>query len=196
MKVESESEVAQSCLTLSDPMDCSPPGSSIHGIFRATVLEWGATSILRAANSQGRWDSKSGWAKSGFPWGSLQRFTVSLIHSVLKRRNTEALPCQHPGAPERKSRWGGRLTASLGIQAALGFWVCYRCLRTTDNRADLSLIRKSPVPFQEFVGNRPNNLQTAFTTECFTSRGKCVIHQCRILVLLGPPWTLPKLYWK
>ena len=39
MKVESESEVAQSCLTLSDPMDCSLPGSSIHGIFRATVLE-------------------------------------------------------------------------------------------------------------------------------------------------------------
>ena len=42
MKVESESEVAQLCLTLSDPMDCSLPGSSIHGIFRATVLEWGA----------------------------------------------------------------------------------------------------------------------------------------------------------
>ena len=42
MKVESESEVTQSCLTLSDPMDCDPPGSSIHGIFRATVLEWGA----------------------------------------------------------------------------------------------------------------------------------------------------------
>ena len=39
---ESESEVTQSCLTLSDPMDCSPPGSSIHGIFQARVLEWGA----------------------------------------------------------------------------------------------------------------------------------------------------------
>jgi len=39
---ESESEVAQSCLTLSDPMDCSLPGSSIHGIFQARVLEWGA----------------------------------------------------------------------------------------------------------------------------------------------------------
>ena len=37
-----ESEVAQSCLTLSDPMDCSLPGSSIHGIFQARVLEWGA----------------------------------------------------------------------------------------------------------------------------------------------------------
>ena len=42
MEVKSESEVAQLCLTLSDPMDCSPPGSSIHGIFQARVLEWGA----------------------------------------------------------------------------------------------------------------------------------------------------------
>ena len=39
---ESESEVAQSCPALSDPMDCSPPGSSVHGIFQARVLEWGA----------------------------------------------------------------------------------------------------------------------------------------------------------
>ena len=42
MKVKSENEVAQSCPTLSDPMDCSLPGSSIHGIFQAGVLEWGA----------------------------------------------------------------------------------------------------------------------------------------------------------
>ena len=40
MKVKSESEVAQSCLILRDPMDCSLPGSSIHGIFQARVLEW------------------------------------------------------------------------------------------------------------------------------------------------------------
>ena len=42
MKVKSESEATQSCPTLSDPMDCSPPGSSVHGIFQARVLEWGA----------------------------------------------------------------------------------------------------------------------------------------------------------
>ena len=42
MKVKSESEVAQSSPTLSGPMDCSPPGSSVHGIFQARVLEWGA----------------------------------------------------------------------------------------------------------------------------------------------------------
>ena len=52
MKVKSESEVAQSCPTLRDPMDCSLPGSSIHGIFQARVLEWGAIAfsneVLRA----------------------------------------------------------------------------------------------------------------------------------------------------
>ena len=42
MKVKSESEVAQSCPTLRDPMDCSLPGSSVHGTFQARVLEWGA----------------------------------------------------------------------------------------------------------------------------------------------------------
>ena len=43
MKVKNQNEVAQSCPTPSDPMDCSLPGSSIHGIFQARVLEWGAT---------------------------------------------------------------------------------------------------------------------------------------------------------
>ena len=42
MKMKSESEVIQSCLTLCDLMDCNLPGSSIHGIFQARVLEWGA----------------------------------------------------------------------------------------------------------------------------------------------------------
>ena len=54
MKVKSQSEVAQSCPTLPDPMDCSLPDSSIYGIFQARVLEWGAiafskvTAILHA----------------------------------------------------------------------------------------------------------------------------------------------------
>ena len=46
MNVKSEKEVAQSGPTLSDPMDCSLPGSSVHGIFQARVLEWGATGDL------------------------------------------------------------------------------------------------------------------------------------------------------
>ena len=46
MKVKSEREVAQSCPTLSDPMDCSLPGSSVHRIFQARVLEWGTSRTL------------------------------------------------------------------------------------------------------------------------------------------------------
>ena len=45
MKVKSENEVAQSCPTLSDPMDCSLPGFSVHGTFQARVLEWGAIAM-------------------------------------------------------------------------------------------------------------------------------------------------------
>ena len=51
MKVKSESEVAQSCPTLSDPMDCSLPGSSVHGIFQARVLEWGAIAFSYIKNA-------------------------------------------------------------------------------------------------------------------------------------------------
>ena len=50
-QIKSESEVAQSCPTLSDPMDCSPPGSSIHGIFQARVLEWGAIAFSDRNNA-------------------------------------------------------------------------------------------------------------------------------------------------
>ena len=50
--MKSESEVAQLCLTLSDPMDCSLPGSSVHGIFQVRVLEWGAIAFT-TGNSSG-----------------------------------------------------------------------------------------------------------------------------------------------
>ena len=52
MKVKTESEAAQSCLTPSDPMDCNLPGSSVHGIFQARVLEWGAIAWLLGNKKQ------------------------------------------------------------------------------------------------------------------------------------------------
>ena len=52
MKMKSKSEVAQSSPTLSDPMDCGPPGSSIHGIFQARVLEWGAITQPGTCNKE------------------------------------------------------------------------------------------------------------------------------------------------
>ena len=68
MRVKSESEVAQSCPTLSDPMDCSPPGSSIHGIFQARILEWGA--IAFSVFDQ--------WSYPNSPEGCLSSCIVSL----------------------------------------------------------------------------------------------------------------------
>ena len=66
LKVKSEREVSQSCPTLSDPMDCSLPGSSIHGIFQARVLEWGAIAfsnhrLPRSSENAGslNWDHES-----------------------------------------------------------------------------------------------------------------------------------------
>ena len=51
IKVKSESEVAQSCLTCHDPMDCSLPGSSVHGIFQARVLEWGSIAFSECGSA-------------------------------------------------------------------------------------------------------------------------------------------------
>ena len=61
VEVKSESEVAQSCLTLSDPMDCSLPGFSIHGIFQARVLEWGATRIRHCVSRSKEYEDRI-WA--------------------------------------------------------------------------------------------------------------------------------------
>ena len=58
-KAESESEVAQSCLTLCDPMDCSPPSSSVHGILQARVLEWVAISFSRRSSRPRDWTQVS-----------------------------------------------------------------------------------------------------------------------------------------
>ena len=59
MKVKSESEVTQSCPTLSNPMDCSLPGSSVHGSFQARVLEWGAIAFSRKYTKGGRKENYS-----------------------------------------------------------------------------------------------------------------------------------------
>ena len=50
VKEKKESGVAQSCLTLCDPMDCGPPGSSVHGIFQARILDWVAISFSRGSS--------------------------------------------------------------------------------------------------------------------------------------------------
>ena len=69
MKVKSESEVAQLCPTLCDPMDCSPPGSSTHGIFQARVLEWGAIAFSMNILKRGYLQAKGLWINFVFFYG-------------------------------------------------------------------------------------------------------------------------------
>ena len=74
MKVKSETEVTQSCLTLCDPKDCSLPGSSVHGIFQARVLEWGAIAFSMRFMSPSCISSLSSWfCKETVKWKSTSR---------------------------------------------------------------------------------------------------------------------------
>ena len=86
MKVKSEGEVAQSFPTLCDPMDCSPPGSSIHGIFQARVLEWGAIAFsdLGANMSKGKnKDAHTGEGASFFKWSGSNHRKTALYQNAL-----------------------------------------------------------------------------------------------------------------
>ena len=73
MKVKSESEVAQSCPTLCDPIDCSLPGSSVHGIFQARVLEWGAIAFSERS------------LVGHSPWGCKESDTTEQLSTILQR---------------------------------------------------------------------------------------------------------------
>ena len=84
MKVKRESEVAQSCPTLSDLMDCSAPGSSIHGIFQARVLEWGA---IETPNSTTFSSSLT----------SVLVHSNTAIHSHFQQSLGQAIPWPGPG---------------------------------------------------------------------------------------------------
>ena len=90
MKVKRESEVTQSCLTLSDPMDCSPPGSSVHGIFQASVLEWGAIAF-----SEPHWQRRGNttWTRAHGLSFSPQVMSDSLRPHGLQHAR---LPCPSP----------------------------------------------------------------------------------------------------
>ena len=95
-----KSEVAQSCLTLCDPMDCSLPGSSVHGIFQATVLEWIAISFSRGSSQPRDWTQVTHIVD--------RRFTIWATREVLIRRKGNTAPnATHWWAGREHSRWKG-----------------------------------------------------------------------------------------
>ena len=92
MKMKSESEVAQSCPTLNDPMDCSLPGSSVHGIFQARVLEWDAIAFS-LANSKYLYNTHL--------WGAIycSTFTFSSVQLLSRVRLCDPKHHSTPGLP-------------------------------------------------------------------------------------------------
>ena len=103
MKVKSESEVTQSCPTLCDPMDCSLPGSSIHGIFQARVLEWGAIAFSAE--------------------GSLNPIIIFLRETktqIQKREVDSGVMKPHGKEPNQKEAGRSQKDSSLGHQAESG----------------------------------------------------------------------------
>ena len=81
-KYESESEVAQSCPTLCDSMDCSPPGSSVHGILQARILEWVAIFFSRGSSWPRDWTQISHIAGRGFNLWATREAPRCLLHCI------------------------------------------------------------------------------------------------------------------
>ena len=81
MKVKSESEVTQSYPTLSDPMNCSPPGSSVHGIFQARVLEWGAIAFSTKFPDQGSNPDSMHWRHRVLTTGPPGKYCTWIFNS-------------------------------------------------------------------------------------------------------------------
>ena len=98
MKVKREKEFTQSCLTLSDPMDCHLPGSSVHGIFQARVLEWGAIAFSREG------------AKTSLYWVWIQTVpagSVKTLASVHEAGDMEDVPTT--SLPDNQAKEAGKL---------------------------------------------------------------------------------------
>ena len=98
MKMKSEREVAQSCPTPSDPMDCSPPGSSVHGIFQPRVLEWGAIAFSDSVYQFSSVQSLSRVRLFSTPWIAARQASLSITNSrsLLKLMPVElVMPSNH-----------------------------------------------------------------------------------------------------
>ena len=105
MKVKRENEVAQSCLTLCDPMDCSLPGFSIHGIFQARVLEWGAIALIMLSNSSHKRNDLKElcmWKATPYSWSRRHYSSpqINLLDCMFHRSRVFVLLIALPTVPQ------------------------------------------------------------------------------------------------
>ena len=109
MKVKSQSEVAKSCPTLRDPMDCSPRGSSVHGIFQARVLEWGAISFSNAWKWKVKVKSLSLFQLLATPWTAAYQAPPSMGFSRQEYWSGVPSPSPNDAAVKSKSLYQYRV---------------------------------------------------------------------------------------
>ena len=127
MKVTSEREVTQSCLTLHDPMDCSPPGSSVPGILQARVLEWGAIAFSSLAH---------GWSPNAFTQTQVIPIPKALAVATPPAKGRDEATClrsqiysvlgsefEHRQAGSRAHRLSQPAVHSPGLGSSLLSWV-------------------------------------------------------------------------
>ena len=130
IKVKTESEVVQSCLTLSNPMDCSPPGSSIRGIFQARVLEWGAIAFSTGDRDSsligGLGRSPGGGNNNPLQYScwkiprTEEHGGLNIVHGVTKRQTW--LNVQERGAFQREN-WVSLVTHTYGEKSDSYFYL-------------------------------------------------------------------------
>ena len=97
-----ETEVAQSCPTLCDPMDCSLPGSSAHGIFQTRVLEWAAVSFTGTREMMSKW----GFPKKNLMWERIWIWCKKMEHAAKERKEDEK--AGRKSSLEHGDTWGER----------------------------------------------------------------------------------------
>ena len=112
----SESEVAQLCLALCDPMDCSPPGSSVHGIFQSRVLEWLAISFSRGSSRPRDWTLVSRIVGRHFTIWATREAPYNLLWAVRQLYNIHLIPYP-PVKRERTCRKS--VCVSVGVECGV-----------------------------------------------------------------------------
>ena len=115
MKVKSENEVTQSCLTLSDTMDCSLPGSSVHGVFQARVLEWGAIAFSDSCTYLYKYSVKQRGTHVPSHWGAFRLLSQKTRKETQWWKGTQ-------GTTEAEGGGGCFYLGSLGEHREEALW--------------------------------------------------------------------------
>ena len=133
-KSEWESEVAQSCLTLCVPMDCSLPGSSVHGIFQAIVLEWIAISFSRGLSQPRNWTWVSRIVDRCFTIWATRKVLEGLVglHRIIHLQLLQRYWSGH----KLGLLWYGMVCLGNELRSFCRFWDCIQVLHFIDSFVD------------------------------------------------------------